>query len=455
MRRFLPLAGISFAALLCANCCFGQTDSAPASDSGLNPILADSAAVEEPPTGSPRNTSASTPATHGIVYDNGWILRPFDPQATPFELKVSLQNQFRYTGFANDEPAVLDAAGNVVPTPPLNTFDINRGRLIFSGYALDPNLEFYANFDYNTVSETPFQPLLAWIRHNFGPEFKLSYGLGKVPGAWEWQEAARNTLGAERSLATTFFRPSITTGIWAEGEPRPGWHYQALVGNGFNTFTLRSAQLDTNFVYSGMTWVEPLGDFGPGFSDFERHDSPVARLGHAYTFNRQDADPTGGPGPEQTLVRLSDGTRVIEPGALAPGVTVNRFDLSLYAAHAALKYAGISLSSEYFFRWLSNIRANGPVTENQIFDHGFYVQGATYVIPKSIEVFARGSAIYGPFGNGSELSAGWNWYVSERQNQRFTFDAARINHSPAEQDRTGFQAGASGLLFRVQMWTVF
>src|SRR5688572_13091275 len=30
---------------------------------------------------------ATTPATHGVVYDDGWILRPFDPQQTPFELK--------------------------------------------------------------------------------------------------------------------------------------------------------------------------------------------------------------------------------------------------------------------------------------------------------------------------------------------------------------------------------
>ena len=60
-----------------------------------------------------------------------------------------------------------------------------------------------------------------------------------------------------------------------------------------------------------MTWVEPWGDFGAGFSDFEQHDRPVMRVGSAFTYNRQDADPTGDPGPEQTLIRLSDGTRLV------------------------------------------------------------------------------------------------------------------------------------------------
>jgi hypothetical protein len=398
--------------------------------------------------------SGSEP-THGIVYDEGWILRPYDPEETPFELKISLHNQFRHTGFANAEPQVTNAAGTAVPTPPLNTFDINRGRLILSGYALDPSLEFYTNFDYNTVSEDQFQVLMAWIGYSFSSALKVSAGIGKVPGAWEWMEAARSTLGAERSLATTFFRPSMTTGIWADGEPLAGLHYRALIGNGFNTFSLRSSELDTNFVYSGMLWLEPLGEFGAGFSDFERHAQPVVRLGNALTYNRQNDDPTGQPGPEQTLVRLSDGTRLVETGALAPGVTVEQFDLSLYSVHGGVKYLGCSLAGEYFLRWLTNIRASGPIPNDALFDHGFLAQAGCFAVPESMELFARGSTVLGPFGDGSEWGGGMNWYVAGRRHHRFTFDVARIDRSPAQQDRTGLQAGASGMLFRTQFWVCF
>jgi hypothetical protein len=48
-----------------------------------------------------------------------------------------------------------------------------------------------------------------------------------------------------------------------------------------------------------------------------------------------------------------------------------------------------------------------------------------------------------------------NWYVRERRNWRFTADIAHLNDSPAQQERTGFTAGASGMLYRVQMWTYF
>ena len=401
------------------------------------------------------SSSRGTPFTHVVVYDNGWTLRPIDPDRTPYELTISLHNQFRYTGFDTDAPFYTNAAGQTVPTPSRSDFDINRGRLVFSGYAIDRRLEFYANVDYNSVSDQQIQMLMAWIRHPLDPAFNIAYGLGKVPGTWEWLESSRYTLGAERSLATTFFRPSMTAGIWADGEPLPGLHYRVLSGDGFNTFARNAAELDTNLAYSGMVYWEPWGDFGLGYSDLENHSRAVDRLGHALTWSRQDADPTGEPGPEQTVVRLSDGTRLVVPGALAPGVTVNHFDLALYAIHAGIKWQGCSLSGECFFRWLRDIAGTGPVPRDSIYDHGFYAQAGTFVLPQSLELFARGSVVNGPFGNGSELGGGLNWYVVGTRNWRFTADLARINDSPAQQDRTGFLAGASGLLGRVQVCTFF
>lgn len=393
--------------------------------------------------------------THGVIYDEGWVLRPIDPEQTPYELKFGLHNQFRYTGFAPEESTIINAAGQTVNIPERNDFGINRGRILLSGYAIDPLLEFYANIDYNTVADQPIQMLMAWIRHPFDPAFNLAYGLGKVPGTWEWQETARYTLGAERSLATTFFRPSMTAGVWADGEPLPGLHYRALVGNGFNTFSLNSSQLDAHLAYSGMLWWEPWGDFGQGFSDFENHSESVIRLGHALTYSQQDADPSGEPGPEQTIIRLSDGTRLVETDALAPGVTVNQFDLTLYGIHAGWKRQGLSVSGECFSRWLTGISANGPIPDQAIYDHGYFAQAGVFVLPQSVELFVRSSEVFGPFGNGSELGGGFNWYIMQNQNWRFTMDVCQVDSSPAQQDRTGFLAGASGLLVRTQVWTAF
>lgn len=228
-----------------------------------------------------------------------------------------------------------------------------------------------------------------------------------------------------------------------------------MVGDGFNTFTLNAAQWGDNFAYLIMLWWEPWGNFGIDFSDLENHDSAVVRLGHAFTFTRNEADPVGEPGPEQRIIRLSDATRLVEPGALSSGVTVNQFDLLLYAIHFGLKCNGVSLSIEYYFRWLRELKGTGSLPETSLFDHGFFVQSGFFPMPHTIELYGRGSYVTGPFGDGLEVGGGVNWYVQNRRNWRFTFDVVNLTTPPTSQDRTGLKVGGSGTLFRFQSWMNF
>lgn len=393
--------------------------------------------------------------THFLKYDDGWVLRPYDVESSPFELKINLHNQFRYTGFDPTEPNFTNSAGVVVPIEDRNDFDINRGRLVFSGYAFDPKLGFYVNIDYNTVSESQIQLLMGWGSYRFSRALTMNAGLGKVPGTWEWLETSRYTLGADRTMATTFFRPSMTAGFWANGELTDGLYYRALVGNGFNTFTLRAGELDTNLAYSGIMWWEPLGDFGVGFSDLEDHQHLVVRMGQAFTYTKNDGGTTGEPGPEQTVVRLSDGTRLVEPGALTPGVTVNEFDISLYAIHFGMKYRGLSFSTEYFLRWLTSLKGTGPLPIDSLFDHGYFAQLGGFVVPERLELYTSGSQVLGEYGNGSAIAGGVNWYVKGQRGARVTLDVTYLDNSPAQQSRTGYVAGASGPLVRAQFWSFF
>ncbi|TWU57643.1 porin [Rubripirellula reticaptiva] len=393
--------------------------------------------------------------THYSTYDAGWTLRPYDSDETPFELTVGLHQQFRYTGFDRDQATSVDAAGIVREIPNRNDFDINRGRLVFSGYAFDEDLRFYANVDYSTVASNPIQLLLGWTSFRINDRLAIYMGLGKLPGTWEWTETSRYTLGADRTMATTFFRPSITAGVWAIGKLTDDISYHALVGNGFNTLSLRASELDTQFAYSFLSWWEPRGDFGSGFSDIESHQQLAARVGHGLTYTRNDSSIDAQAGAEQTVIRLSDGTRLNEPGALEPGVSVNAFDLWLYSIHMGTKWRGLSFSSEVFLRWLRNIEGTAGESLPSQFDHGFFVQGGAFIIPEQLECFARGSQVFGNQGRGDEVSAGLNWYLFNQRSARFTFDVTSIGDSPAQQSRTGYVAGASGTLLRAQLWTFF
>src|SRR5574342_428848 len=65
--------------------------SATALDTG-GPVEAVPSDVVFPPFASSADTTEVTPATHGVVYDDGWILRPLDPYQTPCELKINFHD---------------------------------------------------------------------------------------------------------------------------------------------------------------------------------------------------------------------------------------------------------------------------------------------------------------------------------------------------------------------------
>jgi len=407
----------------------------------------------------------SEPTELRAGYDRGFFITSGDAESLsgkgsesfPFLLRVNLQNQFRYNGFARTEREWTDAAGNVNPIANRNDFEIHRGRLLFSGHAIDRDLNYYVNIDYATLGDDRVTILLAWLNYRFNRAFDLHFGKGKVPGGREWLLTSMNTMSPDRSLATTFFRPSITTGIWAKGEPVDRIYYQAMVGNGFSTSSAGFRDLDTNFVYSANTWWEPLGVFGGLYSDLDYHETLAVRWGSSLTTSRQSGRQFDTSAPEETFIRLSDGTDLTEPGALAPGVSVTDYSLYLATLDAAMKYRGVSISGEYFLRWLTEIRGTAaiPDSRDNIFDHGLHFQAGAFVVPKRLELFTRTSYVHGPLGNGSEYAGGFNWFFRGTENWRFCFDITRLNNSPAEQIRTGYSAGASGLLVRGQLQTMF
>ena len=391
-----------------------------------------------------------------VTYDNGWVIRPRDVETTPFELGVNFYNQFRFTGVDPEEGSFTDNAGVTRPIYDRSTFDINRGFVVFSGFGIDPNLRYFTLIDYNTLDRPRLQLIIGWCAYQFSEALTLHAGLGQLPGTWEWLVPSRYVLGAERTMATTFFRPSLTGGIWATGKLRGTFHYRVMVGDGFNTFGVTPDQRDAKLAYSAMLWWEPLGSYGRSHADFANRDTPAVRLGHAFTYASKEGDRfTGLPGPEQSIIRLSDGTVLVSPGALAPGVQVNEFDISLYAVHLGAKYRGMNFSTEYFFRWLTSISGTGPLPVSSLFDHGFMVNGGAFIVPQRVEVYALGSHVTGQFGSGSEVAAGLNYYINERENSRFTVEFAYVESSPAAQARTGLVAGLTGPMFRMQYWLSF
>ena len=392
-----------------------------------------------------------------VDYDNGFAILPNEPDETPFSLKIRNQNMFRYDGFSRAESTWTDSAGNQLPIANSNYFGIPRGRLIFSGNALVPKLSYLLNIDYNSVTSQPIGFRAFWLSYQFSKGLELYVGQSKVPGSREWLESAFAPLqSADRTMATTFFRPSLSQGMWITGEPLDNLYYHAMVSNGFNTLNLQPEQLNNRFAWSGSTWWEPWGDFGRGYSDLQHHETAAIRLGGSYTYALGSGSQAASDAVENSPVRLSDGTIITAPGALAPDVTLTSYDISLAAIDWAWKYRGLGLSSEIYFQDLLGLQGTGPLPIASTSAFGGFVKGGVFLVPQETEVYARSSYVTGAYGSGYELGGGFNrFFLPGKDSLFFTFDVAWLESSPAGQNRTGFVAGQTGLLVRTQIVAAF
>ncbi len=409
------------------------------------------------PAASSGNLKANTAPEYRVGYDGGFVIFPEDDDESPFSLKINSQTTFRYSGFLSETSEWTDSAGNVTPLVSSSNFLIPRGRLILSGKALLPDLTYLVNIDYNSATSNPIGFRAYALNYQFSRAFTLSVGQNKVPGTREWIGSSFVAQeGPDRTMATTFFRPSLSQGIWCTGEPADGWFYHAMISNGFNTLNLRPSQLDNRACWSGSTWWEPWGAFGPGYSDLEAHEQPAVRLGGSYTFSMEQGSQSNNNAPENSSIRLSDGTLITQQGAFAPGVTLTQFNISLLALDLAFKYRGISLSTEGYYQNLLGLEGNGPIPRSSTQAYGGFVQGGYFVIPQEVELYTRTSVVTGDYGTGNEYAGGFNWFILPgKNNLRFTADTAWLHNSPADQNRTGFVAGQTGLLIRTQITASF
>jgi len=391
-----------------------------------------------------------------VGYDQGFLIAPGSEDESPFSLKINNQTMFRYAGFLRDNEFWTDSAGNIHTVNDFSNFQIPRGRLSFSGGALVPDLSYQLIIDYNTVSSTPIGFRAYLLSYEFSEALKVNVGQNKVPGTREWLTSAFQVQGPDRSLATTFFRPSLSQGIWITGTPWDDVHYHAMLSNGFNTSNLPARSLNVYPCWSGSVWWEPWGAFGKDFSDLQWHEQPAIRIGTSQTFSHDRGSQANSGSPENSLLRLSDGTVITDTGALAPGVTLSDYTVFLSAFDLGWKYQGLSLLGELYLQTLGNLRGNGPLPISSTQAMGGYLQGGIFVLPKEFEVYGRGSLVDGDYGTGGEYAGGFNWFVLPgKDNLRVTTDLAYILRSPADQNRTDYNAGYTGWLLRAQVSTSF
>jgi hypothetical protein len=401
-------------------------------------------------------------ARYYVDYDSGFVIRPFDQKQTPFELQVNGRMQFRYSGFKRDEKFFSNRGDasrmGELPVSSRSDWELERARLEFQGFFLDPDLQFFLNIDGDTDDQHRAVFHDFWVNYNFDEAFNVYLGKAFVPGSRDWLNGSTSTHFADRSMSTTFFRPDRSIGVWAIGEVCNGLHYRTMIGNGFNTTDLRRSggQVDDQPFFAGSMWWEPQGDFGSGYADLKWHNSPVIRIGQSLSYGNLEPRDNQTVRAEQQVIRLSDGSRLVTPGVLAPGVTVVEFDLYLYTVDFAIKCQGWSFNSEYFMRWLQDFETvGGPSPHTQLFTHGFYFDTGYMLIREKLEAIARVSTVDGLFKDSWEYAAGVNWYINGTHKHKLTFDVSVLDGSPAGNSGPNYEIGQDGTMVRLQYQAAF
>lgn len=388
-------------------------------------------------------------------YNKGFQISPVDPKADPFQIKVNGWTQFRHVGFSRDVDSWTDNAGVTRQVRSRNNFDIERARLVFSGYAVDPRSTFFIQLDGDTDGREAVDFFDFWWAWKFSDALRVQIGKRKVSASRRWLLGARDSRFADRPLATDFFRPDRTTGIWATGKLGDDLHYELTLGNGYRTANRNAAEIDDQLIYSATSWWDANGPFGKTLTDHAVSEDFLVRVGHSFNYAPNTSDTFGTPLRETGFLRLSDGTVLTNPNALGAGSQVSEFDSLFYAVDVGTKYQGWSFSSEFYFRWLRNIQGTGPISTDSLYQYGYFLEGGQAIIPNILDWNVRYSRVSGDFGSANEYSAGINWYPLDSTKWKITFDVSKFDGSPLNNTASEILAGDDGTLFRTQFQAEF
>jgi hypothetical protein len=327
--------------------------------------------------------------------------------------------------------------------------------LPFSGWFVTPKFRYYLYvWSANTAQGDPAQVVGAGnLSYVFNRFVTFGAGITSLPSVRSTEGQFPYWLGVDdRLIADEFFRGSYTSGFWVKGEISTKFKYMAMIANNLSTLGVSAAQLDNILNTSSfmVQWLPTTGEFGlyGTFGDYDHHEKLATRLAAHYTHSREDRQSQPGSNSiENSQIRLTDGNTIFTPELFGRGITVEKVDYDMVSIDGGLKKKGFSLEAEYYWRWLGDYEGPGTAAIADIDDHGFQVQASAMAVPKTLQLYAGGSAIRGIYGNASELRAGLNWYIVKDRGLRFNAEWLHLNNCPVGYTAVPYPVGGNGDVF--------
>jgi hypothetical protein len=326
--------------------------------------------------------------------------------------------------------------------------------LFFSGWAMDPRFHYLGYvWTTNASQGRGAQVVVAGnMSYDFSTRLTGGVGIDSLPGTRSTEGNFPNWLGVDnRLISDEFFRPSYTTGIWVKGKAAEGVNYKLMLGNNLSQLGVDAGQLDNGLnTWSGMLSWMPSGDYGPGFGDFENHQSMVTRFGLHYTYSKEDRQSQPGTEDiENVQLRLSDGSIIFTPELFGTGIAITDATYQMVSFDAGVKVRGYSLEGEFFVLQLNDFKGAGTdsLTFDDLNDHGFQLQSSAMLIPKTVQLYLSGSKVYGEYGDPWDARLGVNVFPWQNKLARWNTELLYLDNSPVGALSLPYSVGANGLVF--------
>jgi hypothetical protein len=374
------------------------------------------------------------------------------------QIYMRLFTYARYLNQRNLDESYVDSFGTEHTVRRRQDIQLQKFFLPFSGWFLTPKMRYYLYvWSSNASQGDPAQVVgagnISWVFNRF---VAVGAGITSLPSVRSTEGQFPYWLGVDdRLIADEYFRGSYTSGVWLKGELHTKVKYMAMFANNLSTLGVSAAQLDNRFdtqSYS-VQWLPTTGEFGPwgGFGDYEGHEKLATRIGIHYTHSLEEKQSQPGTeGIENSQIRLADGSVIFTPDLFAPGVTVNEVDYHMSSIDAGIKYKGLAVEGETYWRWLRNYKGVNVGAVPDINDSGYQIQTSAMPIPKILQGYVSWSQIFGgAYGDDWEVRVGENWFPAKQRGIRINGEWMYVDRSPVGYTAYPYPVGAKGTVFHI------